>query len=138
MRRLRRLCLRRCGNGRRRPPPPARAEGRWVAPAGSPRRSRGRPALRGRIRPCRIVTFRHRRPYSGQRNPGGNPLSTLARLRLRTTLVALAALSAAWPALAGSVSGRVLDAAGKPVAGAAVKWFAYRTDDQVRLDQTSG
>ena len=60
------------------------------------------------------------------------------RLRLRATFGVLAALSVAWPALAGSVAGRVLDAAGKPVAGAAVKWFAYRTDDQVLLDQTSG
>jgi len=66
-------------------------------------------------------------------------LSTLAsRLRLRAILAALVVLFAAWPALAGSVSGRVLDAAGKPVAGAAGKWFAYRTDDQVLLDQTSG
>ena len=50
------------------------------------------------------------------------------RLRLRATFGVLAALSVAWPALAGSVAGRVLDAAGKPVAGAAVKWIACRTD----------
>ncbi|HEY6146535.1 MAG TPA: carboxypeptidase regulatory-like domain-containing protein, partial [Thermoanaerobaculia bacterium] len=58
--------------------------------------------------------------------------------RFQTALAALAAFTVAWPALAGSVSGRLLDPSGKPVAGAAVKWFAYRTDDQLLLDLTSG
>jgi len=58
--------------------------------------------------------------------------------RFLTALAACVGLMAAWPALAGSVSGRLLDPSGKPVAGAAVKWIAYRTDDQILLDQTSG
>ena len=58
--------------------------------------------------------------------------------RFQTALAALTALAAAWPALAGSVSGRLLDPSGKPVSGAAVRWIAFRTDDQLLLDQTSG
>ena len=41
-------------------------------------------------------------------------------------------------ARAGSVTGRVLDFSGKPLAGARVQWTAYRTDDEVLLDQTTG
>ncbi len=37
----------------------------------------------------------------------------------------------------GSVSGRLLDAAGKPLARARVTWVAYRTDDQAILDMSS-
>src|SRR5215472_6956209 len=53
-------------------------------------------------------------------------------------LVALAAgLSWASVARAGSVSGRVLDAAGQPVVGAKVASFAYRDEDQLLLDRTA-
>ncbi len=38
----------------------------------------------------------------------------------------------------GSVTGRVLDASGKPVAGAKVQWTAYRSDAEVLLDETLG
>ncbi len=41
-------------------------------------------------------------------------------------------------ARAGSVTGRVLDAGGKPVAGAKVQWTAYRSDDEALLDLTAG
>ncbi|MEP6768468.1 MAG: carboxypeptidase regulatory-like domain-containing protein [Acidobacteriota bacterium] len=37
----------------------------------------------------------------------------------------------------GSVSGRLLDASGKPLAGARVAWVAYRTDDQAVLDMSA-
>src|SRR5712691_11070218 len=54
-------------------------------------------------------------------------------------LAALAAgLSLAAPARAGSVSGRVLDASGHPVVGAKVLWLAYRDEDQLLLDRTTG
>jgi protocatechuate 3,4-dioxygenase beta subunit len=46
--------------------------------------------------------------------------------------------AAAASARAGSVAGRVLDSAGRPVAGAKVQWFAFRSDDELLLDQTSG
>ncbi len=38
----------------------------------------------------------------------------------------------------GSVTGRVLDASGKPIAGAKVQWTAYRSDDEVLLDEKAG
>ena len=41
-------------------------------------------------------------------------------------------------ARAGSVTGRVLDASGKPIAGAKVQWTAYRSDDEALLDETAG
>jgi protocatechuate 3,4-dioxygenase beta subunit/5-hydroxyisourate hydrolase-like protein (transthyretin family) len=51
-----------------------------------------------------------------------------------------AALLGAFPAAAGAgtVSGRVLDSSGKAIAGAKVEWLAYRTDDEILLDQTAG
>lgn len=48
------------------------------------------------------------------------------------------ALAAAPAARAGSVSGRLLDGSGKPVAGAPVRWTAYRDDDRALLDATNG
>ena len=39
-------------------------------------------------------------------------------------------------ARAGSVTGRVLDANGKPIAGAKVQWTAYRSDDEALLEWT--
>lgn len=53
-----------------------------------------------------------------------------------TFLLGLALALAPSPAFGGSVTGRVLDATGKPVAGAKVSWIAYRTDDQVLLDDS--
>ncbi|HMF09736.1 MAG TPA: carboxypeptidase-like regulatory domain-containing protein, partial [Thermoanaerobaculia bacterium] len=41
-------------------------------------------------------------------------------------------------ARAGSVRGRLIDAAGNPIAGASVQWFPYRDADQTLLDQMSG
>jgi protocatechuate 3,4-dioxygenase beta subunit len=56
-----------------------------------------------------------------------------------TLLAATAALLvSARPAVAGTISGRVLDAAGKAVSGARVAWTAYRTDDETLLDETLG
>lgn len=51
-----------------------------------------------------------------------------------------AALLAILPAAAraGSVTGRVLDSSGKPIAGAKIEWVAYRADDEIVLDQTTG
>jgi protocatechuate 3,4-dioxygenase beta subunit len=51
---------------------------------------------------------------------------------------ALLALSLAPAARAGTVSGRVLDSGGAPVAGARVSWEAYRTDEQTLVDETKG
>lgn len=53
-------------------------------------------------------------------------------------LLAGTALAAAAPLLAGSVAGRVMDGAGKPVPGAKVRWMEYRTDDQAVLDASEG
>jgi protocatechuate 3,4-dioxygenase beta subunit len=41
-------------------------------------------------------------------------------------------------ARAATVSGRVLDSAGAPVAGAKVAWEPYRTDEQIAVDETTG
>lgn len=49
-------------------------------------------------------------------------------------LVALVAPAAR----AATVSGRVLDSGGTPVAGAKVTWEAYRTDEETLLDDTKG
>ena len=57
--------------------------------------------------------------------------------RFAALLAVCAALHAA-PAQAGSVSGRLLDPAGKPVAGARVQWVSYRTDDELTLDMSAG
>ena len=51
---------------------------------------------------------------------------------------ALLALSLAPAARAGTVSGRVLDSGGAPVAGVRVSWEAYRTDEQTLVDETKG
>jgi len=50
---------------------------------------------------------------------------------------ALGMLLAGWPALAGSIAGRLLDPAGQPIAGAKVQWLPHRDDDQAALDRTS-
>src|SRR5450432_1547948 len=61
------------------------------------------------------------------------------RLRnLAVVLVAGTALAAASPLLGGSVTGRVMDGAGKPVPGARVRWMEYRTDDLAVLDASQG
>lgn len=46
--------------------------------------------------------------------------------------------ASALPLVAGSVSGRILDSAGKPVAGARVAAHAFRTLDEALLDSTAG
>lgn len=53
-------------------------------------------------------------------------------------LLALCVVFHAAPAQAGSVSGRLLDSGGKPVAGARVQWVSYRTDDELTLDMSAG
>jgi large repetitive protein len=50
----------------------------------------------------------------------------------------LLALFLAPAARAATVSGRVLDSGGAPVAGARVSWEAYRTDEQTLVDETKG
>jgi len=64
-------------------------------------------------------------------------MKNLAAFRWRMLATALLFLLAA-QARGGSVTGRVLDASGKPVAGAKVQWTAYRSDDEVLLDETAG
>src|SRR6266545_4953385 len=64
-------------------------------------------------------------------------MKNLAAFRWRALATALLFLLAA-QARAGSVTGRVLDASGKPIAGAKVQWMAYRSDDEVLLDDTAG
>lgn len=53
-------------------------------------------------------------------------------------LGALALLLCAPEARAGSITGRILDASGKPAANAKIQWTAFRSDDEVLLDQTAG
>ncbi len=63
----------------------------------------------------------------------------MTRLRIfAVVLLAGTILAAAAPLEAGSVSGRLMDGAGKPVAGAKVRWTAYRTDDLAILDASEG
>lgn len=54
--------------------------------------------------------------------------------RVIAAAVVVVAMAAASPVLAGSVSGRVMDAAGKPLTGVRVRWTAYRSDDEALLD----
>ncbi|HSE62971.1 MAG TPA: carboxypeptidase regulatory-like domain-containing protein [Thermoanaerobaculia bacterium] len=58
--------------------------------------------------------------------------------RLPLGLSAALLFSLVAPARAATVSGRVLDSGGAPVAGAKVTWEAYRTDEQTLLDDTQG
>lgn len=61
------------------------------------------------------------------------------RLSVRAGLGAAALIFlVASPVRAGSVTGRLLDASGKPVGGAKVVWTPYRTEDEGLLDQTNG
>src|SRR5512141_2967263 len=64
-------------------------------------------------------------------------MKNLAAFRSRALAPALLFLLAA-QARAGSVTGRVLDPSGKPVAGAKVQWTAYRSDDEGLIDLTLG
>src|SRR6266508_5971942 len=64
-------------------------------------------------------------------------MKNLAAFRRRALAPALLFLLAA-QARAGSVTGRVLDASGKPITGAKVQWTAYRSDDEALLDETAG
>src|SRR6266508_4771604 len=64
-------------------------------------------------------------------------MKNLAAFRWRALAPALLFLLAA-QSRAGSVTGRVLDASGKPTASAKVQWMAYRSDDEVLLDETAG
>src|SRR5580765_3750578 len=56
----------------------------------------------------------------------------------RTALAGGMLLALAGTLRAGAISGRVLDSSGKPVAGAKIQWLAYRNDDEILLDQTTG
>src|SRR5580765_3267301 len=56
----------------------------------------------------------------------------------RTALAAAVMLALAGTVRAGSIIGRVLDSSGRPVSGAKVQWLAYRGDDEILLDQTTG
>src|SRR6266542_4936628 len=64
-------------------------------------------------------------------------MKNLAAFRWGALAPALLFLLAA-QARAGSITGRVLDASGKPTAGAKVQWTAYRSDDEALLDETAG
>ncbi len=64
-------------------------------------------------------------------------MRTFARRRW-SVLAASLLFVFATKARAGSITGRVLDPAGKPIAGAKVQWTSYRDDDQVLFDETSG
>lgn len=57
---------------------------------------------------------------------------------LRRCLLALVLLLAGLAARAGTITGRLLDASGKPVAGSRVLWTAYREDDELLVEQTEG
>ncbi|MFN2386367.1 MAG: carboxypeptidase regulatory-like domain-containing protein [Thermoanaerobaculia bacterium] len=57
---------------------------------------------------------------------------------LQGAAASLALLAAALPAFGGTVSGRLLDESGKPVAGAKVTWAPYRAEEQKLLDLTRG
>jgi protocatechuate 3,4-dioxygenase beta subunit len=57
---------------------------------------------------------------------------------LKRTLAALALLLAALAARGGTITGRLLDSSGKPVAGSRVLWSAHREDDELLLEQTQG
>ncbi len=57
---------------------------------------------------------------------------------LRRLAVALLLLSTTALARAGTISGRVLDSGGNAVAASRVAWTAYRSEEQVRVDQTAG
>jgi protocatechuate 3,4-dioxygenase beta subunit len=58
--------------------------------------------------------------------------------RLPFGLAAALFLSLVAPSRAATVSGRVLDSAGAPVAGAKVTWEGYRTNEETLVDETSG
>ena len=64
-------------------------------------------------------------------------MKTLTAFKWSAGFAAFLSLFAA-RAEAGSISGRVLDPSGKPVAGAKVQWTAYRADDEGLLDMTLG
>src|SRR5262252_3526389 len=53
-------------------------------------------------------------------------------------LAAAALLVSSRAVFAGTITGRVLDAGGKPVVGTRVAWRPYRTDDETLLDETLG
>ena len=59
-------------------------------------------------------------------------------MRSRQAALTCAALLLAGAALAGSVSGRLLDSEGKPVEGATVAWYSYRSGEETLLDETNG
>ncbi|MGH9399515.1 MAG: carboxypeptidase regulatory-like domain-containing protein, partial [Thermoanaerobaculia bacterium] len=57
---------------------------------------------------------------------------------LRRTFLGLALLLAALAARGGTITGRLLDGNGKPVAGSRVLQTAYREDDELLLEQSEG
>src|SRR6266542_2220687 len=87
--------------------------------------------------------MRHRNPWKQEtviccgQTAREETMKDSAAFRWSTLAPALLFLLAA-QARAGSVTGRVLDASGKPIAGAKVQWMAYRSDDEVLLDETAG
>ncbi len=62
----------------------------------------------------------------------------MTRHPLARLSAALALLLLAPAARAATVSGRLLDPAGAPVAGAKVVWEAYRTEEETLVDETGG
>ncbi|HWZ86059.1 MAG TPA: carboxypeptidase-like regulatory domain-containing protein, partial [Thermoanaerobaculia bacterium] len=57
---------------------------------------------------------------------------------LRRRVLAAALFCVTAPLAAGTISGRLLDAGGNPVAGARVSWTAYRDEAELEVDATSG
>src|SRR5713226_2246689 len=64
-------------------------------------------------------------------------MKTTALIARGALLLALLGLFAP-AARAVSITGRVLDASGKPIAGAKIQWTAYRNEDEILLDQSKG
>jgi len=62
----------------------------------------------------------------------------LKNRNLRRSLTALALLLGAFAARAGTITGRLLDGNGRPVAGSRVLWMLSREDDEMLLEQTEG
>ena len=58
--------------------------------------------------------------------------------RFRGFCLALLLVAASSPAWGGTVTGRLLDANGKPVPGSRVVWTPYREDDELLVEQTEG
>jgi protocatechuate 3,4-dioxygenase beta subunit len=62
----------------------------------------------------------------------------MTRFSTSRLVAAVALVLCSSPAFAGSISGRVLDPAGQPIAGAKVQWLPHRDEDHLAVDRASG